>query len=100
MVIDRRANEQPSASRQNGAAVVLRTGVRHSFRDKLGVLAERNPPEVFPCIQVDCIEGSPGRNDGRIAVGIEELSIAGEVIFGSGRGGVAGELPSSASGRC
>jgi hypothetical protein len=55
-VIDRRANEQDTAGGQNRATVVLRAGVRHSLRNELGVLAERDLPEIFTRVQVDCIE--------------------------------------------
>ena len=47
-----------------------------AFGGQLGILAEGNLPGDLALVQVDGVERSPRRLDGRIAIRIEELVIA------------------------
>ena len=57
----------------------------HSCHSQFRILAERNFPENFACVETDGIQGSPRRKNSGIAVGVEKTIIAGEMIFHRGR---------------
>jgi hypothetical protein len=85
-------DEQQTSGGDYGSAIVLTACRAQAFIDELGIFAKRNLPDDFATAQIDGIQGTPGRLDGRITVGIEELVIAVNAVFlidrpGAGLGG-------------
>src|SRR5262249_22203118 len=78
----RRGDEDQAAGGHDGAPVVLASRVLQALRGELGMLAERNLPRAFAGIEIDCVQGSPRRRDGGVAVGVEELLVSGEPVGG------------------
>src|SRR5690606_844779 len=72
LLVRRGTDEDQAAGGHGRPAVVLCPRSRDSPRRQLLELAERHCPQVFTGVQVDGVERSPGRLDGRIALRIEE----------------------------
>ncbi len=69
-------------------AVVLGAGIRQALGRELGILAKRHTPDEVARVEVDGIQRAPRRRDRRVAIGIEELAVAGEAIRDERRRGV------------
>src|ERR1700722_11026617 len=69
-------DEQQTSGSNHGSAVILAAGRSQAFLDEFGILAKRNLPGDFPAVQIDGVQGTPGRLDGGITIGIEEFVIA------------------------
>src|SRR6266568_9361146 len=54
-----RANENQSACRYNGTAIILRASIPLSFGCELRILTEWDLPYVLSSIQIDCAERTP-----------------------------------------
>ena len=72
LIENRGANKNQAARRHYWTTVIVAAGVLHSLRREHGNFPEWNLPADFALIQIDGIERSPRRLDGRVAVRIQE----------------------------
>lgn len=79
-------DEDDAAGGDDGAAVVFAAGIFEALGGEFGIVAEGDLPEVAAGVEVDGVESAPGRLDCGVAVGVEELAVAGEAIFGESAG--------------
>ena len=77
-----RGDKHQPARGHDRSAVVFASRVFHPLGSEFRIFAERNFPGILARVQVDRVQCSPGRSDGGIAVGIQELVVAGETIPG------------------
>src|SRR5581483_9526586 len=70
------ANKEETAGCHHRSTIVLAAGVAHSLFRQLRVLAEGDSPRDLAGVEVNRVQGAPGRLDCRITVRVEELVIA------------------------
>ena len=70
-------NEEEAAGGDDGAAVVFGAGGRKTAGAEFGIFAEGNLPAVASGVQIDGGEGSPGRLERGVPVGVEPAMVTG-----------------------
>src|ERR1700722_20376955 len=65
-------DKDQAAGRDQWTTIRFRSGDGHALPGQLGVLSQRHPPKVFPRMQVDGIQRSPGRLGARVTAAVGE----------------------------
>src|SRR6185436_20814451 len=79
-VVNRGADEQQSARRQQWPTVVLAAGVGQAARRELREFAEGNAPQVSAGGEFDGIQCAPGHADGGIPFRLQPAAVTGEAV--------------------
>src|ERR1700684_243591 len=86
-VVRRSTDEEKADGGEDRAAVVFRAGDGDALRGERRAFAQGNLPEIFAGVEVDGAERAPWRSNGGIAIGVEELAIAGKGVLHVGAAG-------------
>src|SRR6185312_2713746 len=78
--------KKEAARSHNTAAVIFGAGIPQSLLRQLRIFAKRNFPNELAGIEIDGVQGAPGRLNSRVTVGIEKLVVSVEAVLQIDRG--------------
>lgn len=76
MIVDRRADEEPTTGGRRASSLIVGAGLLQALGAQLGIFAEIALPDILPAVHVERAQSTLGRGLRRITVGVEEAHIA------------------------